>query len=339
MGVKTLEELKAQNASTDTDDDKATLQGTGSDAEIVDKAALDTDEDLGNAEPDEGSEEGDVEAWMQGDEQTSQEDRKFTDSDVATVRRKLKARATKAEDENADLKAQLTKLQQNQPAAQPPKRPRIEDFDHDEDAYNSAMDGYYDSRLDHKLNAHTQTQQQTQAVAELQRETEQAVDQHYGNAAKLVSSGLITADDYKNADELVRVSLDRIRPGSGDQLADAFIAKLAKQGEGSEKVWFHLGKNPTALSALTNHLSSDPSGLDAMLYLGELKTKLTASPTKRVSRAPKPGSELKGGDGNATAAVKSLKKKYKAAVESGDMQARIDTRRAAKAAGHDPSNW
>ncbi len=338
MGVKTLEELKEENAST-LEDEKDALQGTETEEEIVDEAELDTEEETEDADSEEESEEGEAELWMQSDEQTSQEDRKFTDSDVAAVRRKLKARATKAEDENADLKAQLAKLQKNQPAAQPPKRPRIEDFDHDEDAYNTAMDGYYDSRLDHKLSAHTQTQQQTQANAAIQRETEQAVNQHYDNAAKLVSTGVITADAYKNADELVRRSLDAVRPGSGDQTADAFISKLAKQGEGSEKVWFHLGKNPTALSTLTNHLSADPSGLDAMLYLGELKTKLTASPKKRVSRAPTPGSELKGGDGKTSAELKSLKRKYKDAVTANDLQARIDLKRKAKAAGHDPSKW
>ena len=163
MGVQTLEQLKEENASKAAETEEAALQSRESEDEVVDEAELENEEELEDAGSGEDSDEGDVELWMQGDEQTSQ-DRKFTDSDVAVVRRKLKARVTKVEDENAELKAQLEKLQNSQPKATPLTRPRLEDFDHDEDAYNKALDDYYEAKVDQRLNSYSQSNARTRPL-------------------------------------------------------------------------------------------------------------------------------------------------------------------------------
>tara|TARA_R110002124_G_scaffold132035_1_gene294511 strand:+ start:107 stop:1132 length:1026 start_codon:yes stop_codon:yes gene_type:complete len=341
VATLTLEELKAENATKTEEAKEVSLQEATIEDTEDDAAVEDTTKPEGNAEPEGEEEEDAVEDWMQSDEQTSQKP-KFTDSDVAIVRRKLKAKLTEKDDELstkdrviAELQAKL-KTNNSQPEATPTKRPRLEDFDHDTDAYEAATEDYFSHTVDSRLAKHTQSAQQNEAVVRQKKAQEQAVDKHYERAASLVAEGTVTEDAYHDADLLIRSSLDQIRPGMGESLADTFISKM--QGEGSEKVWFHIGRNATALSRLKETLISDPSGLDTMLYLGELKTRLTASPTKRVSRAPKPGSTLKGGDGSSGNA-NALKKQYKAAVDSGDIQSRIDIRRKAKAAGHDPSNW
>tara|TARA_R110002096_G_scaffold150709_1_gene312808 strand:- start:566 stop:1591 length:1026 start_codon:yes stop_codon:yes gene_type:complete len=341
VATLTLEELKAENATKTEDTVEDSLQETTIEDTEDDAAEEDTTDLEGNADPESEEEEGTVEDWMQSDEQTSQEP-KFTDSDMGNVRRKLKAKLGEKDDELsekdrviADLQAKL-KTNNSQPEAPNSKRPRLEDFDHDTEAYEAATENYFSNAIDSRFAKHTQSAQQDEAVAVQKRAREQAVDKHYERAAKLVAEGTITTEAYHDADLLIRSSLEQVRPGMGENLADTFISKM--QGEGSEKVWFHIGRNQTALSKLKETLTTDPSGLDSMLYLGELKTRLTASPTKRVSRAPKPGSTLKGGDGSS-AGANAFKKKYQAAVSSGDMQGRIDLRREAKAAGHDPSNW
>ena len=339
MATQTLEELKEENAKKAAETEETSLQ-EDLEEELEEEAATEeTDESEENADSEDDEEEKVVEPWMQSDEQTSQ-DLKFTDSDVANVRRKLKAKLTEKDDELseqqktiADLRAQLEA--NNSPSqAQPKTRPRLEDFDHDEDAYSAALEDYFSSSVDSRLAKHSQTQQQNDAVEKIRKVTEQKVDKHYERAGKnLIDAGLVSEDDYRNADLAIRSRLDQVRPGMGESLADTFISKL--EGEGSEKVWYFLGRNQDALSKLQSTLVSDPSGLDTMVYLGELKTKLTASPAKRVSRAPKPGAKLKGGEGGGQKS-KALKKKYQG---EDDLQTRISLKRKAKREGHDTSNW
>ena len=342
MATQTLEELKAENATKTEEATEVSLQETAIEDAEDEAAEEDTTELDGQAGPESEEEEDAVEDWMQSDEQTSQKP-KFNDSDMANVRRKLKAKLTEKDDELsskdrviAELQAKL-KTNNSQPEAPNSKRPRLEDFDHDTDAYEAATEDYFSHAVDSRLAQHTQSAQQNEAVDRQKKAQEQAVDKHYERAAtELVATGLITEEVFKSADFNIRNTFESVRPGMGNDLADTFISKM--QGEGSEKVWLYLGRNESALSKLKETLTTDPSGLDSMLYLGELKTRLTASPTKRVSRAPRPGSTLKGGDGSS-AGANALKKQYKAAVNSGDIQGRIDLRRKAKAAGHDPSNW
>lgn len=330
MATQTLEELKAENATKTEEATEVSLQETTIEDTENEAAEEDTTELDGQADPESEEEEDAVEDWMQSDEQTSQKP-KFNDSDMANVRRKLKAKLTEKDDELsskdrviAELQAKL-KTNNSQPEAPNSKRPRLEDFGHDTDAYEAATEDYFSHAV------------QNEAVDRQKKAQEQAVDKHYERAAtELVATGLITEEVFKSADFNIRNTFESVRPGMGNDLADTFISKM--QGEGSEKVWLYLGRNESALSKLKETLTTDPSGLDSMLYLGELKTRLTASPTKRVSRAPKPGTTLKGGDGSS-AGANALKKQYKAAVNSGDIQGRIDLRRKAKAAGHDPSNW
>jgi hypothetical protein len=124
-------------------------------------------------------------------------------------------------------------------------------------------------------------------------------------------------------------------PNQGDIVSDFLISRLNNAGDGSDKVWFHLGRNTEALAILKTKLANDPQGIDAAMYLGDLRQRITATPPKRVSQAPAPGSRLKG-DATQSVSTNALEKKYKAAK---DPQSRINIKREAKNAGINTKLW
>ena len=89
-----------------------------------------------------------VELWMQDEEQTSSNNdgESFGSSDMAKLRRKLKAKNDEKDDEIAKLNARIAAMENGQPindGSQAPQqksiaRPKLEDFDYDEDQYNNA---------------------------------------------------------------------------------------------------------------------------------------------------------------------------------------------------------
>ena len=273
---------------------------------------------------------------MQGGEQTPPDQPQFTSSDMGALRRKLKGKLKDKDDEIDELRQQLEELKtgraaptQSAPSESPPT---LESCDFDEGKYQAEMAKWAQGLVRSELATHTAKVERNQSNQQAQQALNSAVDQHYGRAAKLVNDGLVSAEDYQNADALFRGSLEQIKPTRGDQLADTLISRL---GDGSEKVVFHLAKNDAARAQLLSKLTSDQTGLEAMVFLGELKQNIT-TPRKPVSRAPQPGADLKPDDATNTSA-KALKRRYDEA--QGNVQDRISIKRAAKAAGHDTTKW
>lgn len=339
--AQTLEQLKAENA-----EEVETTETINPDTEEVETevAAEETEEvtaEAGESTEDETEEEP-VEAWMQTEGQTS-DDQQYKGPSFRGLKQKLKAKIGVKDDEIARLTAKVEALesgtvttaapQERQPKL--PPRPKRDDFNLDDDAYDAAVDVWNDAKLDARLKAHTETAATNAAVNSQQHSIDKAVDQHYENAAKLVADGKVTEEQYRNADELVRSTIESVLPRQGDIVADFLISRLNSAGEGSEKVWFHLGRNPAALATLKSKMANDPNGIDAAMYLGDLRGKLTANPVKRVSQAPKPGSRVKGDA--TTAALSSLQKQYSKATQG--TQKSFDLRREAKAKGEDTSKW
>lgn len=348
--AQTLSELKAQNAQAEeqqTDENAEQEEETSTppqaeeeepESEAAEEETSTDDEDAETSEAGEG--DSDVEDWMQGDSHESQDDKKFTDSDIGKAKAKLRAKlekrhqedVEKLQRENEELKRQLQGGK-----AQELVEPKREDFENEDDpdaAYTRAMSKYY---VD-KSRAEDQAKQATERAQQQQREfretVSKAVDQHYERAVKLAEKSGITAEAYQSADYKFRQTIEEIFPEAGDNIADALIANL---GEGSEKVTFNLGINTARREEFKRLLLEDRTGIKAGMYLGRLNAELSA-PSKRTSNAPKPAPNLQG-DKAMTGQHRALKKKYSEARNKGDTQAAYNAKKEAKKAGVDTSDW
>ncbi len=350
MEELSLKELKAQNG--DQVEEVETEQVEFPKEEIQDEY-VEVDENLepvkeeAKVEVEDTEEQTEIEAWMQTDEATSEESG-FVPNHEAAKRRKqakaLKAEIGEKDSEIEQLKRQVEQLstgqvapQQQQAEALPP-RPTREQFDYDDDAYDKAVDEWNDKKLEARFNSFNQTNQQKQQeetqkrqFQEAQAKVDKAVDSHYERASELVSSGKVKAEQYQQADQNVRLAMDNIFQGKGDVLTDQLISKM---GEGSEKILFSLGVNNAKLAELQSKMINDPSGIEAAIYLGELKTQLK-TPEKRRSQARKPAKHISG-DVQTSDSHSKLQKQYNKMTS---VQERISFKRKAKADGIDVSKW
>ncbi len=268
-----------------------------------------------------------VEPWLLEDDDTSP--KKIPLAAHIRQRDKLKGRLSEKDQELAELKARLEKIEGSKKQQVPPTvRPIIDDYDSIDD-YNAAMDAYENS----KFEALEQSRNQKRLIEQQKATIDKAVEDHYTRAEKLITENNIDAETYKQTDELVRESVERIYPGRGDQIVDYMISRL---GDGSDKVMFALGRNKTFLSEFQSALLNDQSGLQAAILLGERKAMLTRPKTIK-SNAPKPAENLSGdkqlGD------TSNLKRQYDKAQKNGDSQSAYEAYKAARQAGMDVSKW
>lgn len=342
MGNLTLEQLKEENAKRDAEkveteeaqQNVETVTATTEEAEIE---AVDTELEEGDVE---------TESWMQTEEATSNDDQKGgfkPNHEAARTRKRLKAKLSEKDDELEQLRIENERLKSgntDKPTqSQLPPRPKREDFDYDDDAYDNAIDEWNDKKFEAKLNSHQQKSYETQAQ-EAQRKAHDkrvndSLDGHYDRVNKLVNDGKINEDAYNAAETNVRNAMERINKGAGDLVTNNLITTLNNIGEGSEKVMYQLGVNPSKLRELEEKIQQDPSGFTAVAYLGALQARIS-SPSKRRSEAPKPASKVEG-EGGKRGNSGTLKKAYDKA--EGDVQSRITLKRQARAQGIDTSNW
>lgn len=354
--AKTLEELKAENAAEELAEESKLALDTKDN--INDEHVETTDDtkadDIKLTSEDDDENKVELESWqLTEDAETSEDDHKsgFVPNHEAATKRK-KAQALKGElkevkTENEELLARIAALESGkEPQKQAPQeqvnqlapRPTREQFDYDDDLYDVAVDKWNDEKLDLKINSHyqstTQKQQQDSQAQTQQVALKKNLDDHYGRAAELVAEGKVSEDSYKNADRMVRMSMDNIAQGRGDAITDALISTLNDLGAGSEKVMYQLGVNPAKLDVLKSKLTSDPSGFSAAAYLGQLQSQVQ-TPSKRRSQAPAPGEDVNGESGN-NGKGGTLQKQYS---KSTDVNDRVTMKRQAKAQGIDVSNW
>ncbi len=352
MAPQTLKELKAENAAA---------EAPANDAPVLDKKEIIEDEyvevveevkadDTESKPEDDGSQDVELEGWqLTEDTETSEDEQKggfVPNREAATRRRKNQALRGEIKEKDGELEELRKQVKALQSGAAPKVeqeqaalvRPTREHFDYDDDAYDAAVDKYYDDKLDRKIDTRTKDSTekanqatQQQAFVEAQKKN---LDAHYERAGKLVEDGKLTEESFRNADTLVRQALDSIKPGYGDMLTNNLISTLNSLGDGSEKVMYQLGVNPAKLQELQNKLITDPSGLSASMFLGQLQAK-AQTPSKRRSQAPTPGSKVDGEGGN-NGNVSTLQKQYNKLTEPQD---RISFKRKAKKNGTDTSNW
>lgn len=336
---QTLEELRAENAAAATA--AAEVPQTGA-TEVDDVAAQGQDpgDDHADDQGGDNSQAAEPEAWMKGDDQESQgAEKKFTDRDVGAAKAGLRAKLEKQHQSELDqLKQQLEELRSKTVAPQVTARPKREDFyDHDDpdDAYTEAVTEWKLNERLAKRHAETQGYEQQRKQLEAQQRISTNVDQHYERAARLAAASGISPELYQSADLRVRSAVEGVFPGGGGEVVtNALIASL---GDGSEKVFYHLGVSPKRLAELTAKLAEDPSGIQASIYLGRLSAELTA-PARRTSNTPAPATTVKG-DASTTDAGKALHRKYLEAHKRGDTQAAFNLRREAKQAKINVNSW
>ena len=318
---QTLDELKAENVATEAaaqEPEAAAPQADDEDLGGIEEVEAGTEETVVEESRAAAEEEGEtagaeLEAWQESDE--SDDGKKFTDSDIGSIKRKLKAKITRQvqkerSTEVEDLRAQLQELQKSSAPRRntrqaEPVRPKYDDYD-DEDGYNVAMDNYQDKRTEVMFAKRDASQLDDSRQRDAVSVRTNAVNDHIDRAAELVQKAGISPDAFKDGEVRVRNALDAISPGNGDEYADIFIGAL---GVGSEKVIYNLSRNASKLRALTDKLASDPTGLSATIYLGELKSALTSAGKIR-NKAPKPATQI-GGTASGGATVAKLERAYK----------------------------
>lgn len=296
-----------------------------------DEKTLDTDS------TDDDKSEEEVEEWMRdGDDETDQTGLESIPLHAhIRAKRKLKGRISEKDGEIESLKVEIEKLKSAKPTdkLELPKRPRRDAFETD-DEYEDALDKYEDEKDNIKFNQLQQSSNIRSSQEKAAKRIEHAVDTHYERAGKLLESSGITAEAFKAADQSVREAVETIMPKMGDAVVDQFISRL---GEGSEKVFFRLGRSKALMGEFIGLLASDPSGLDAATFLGQQKAMLLNT-TKRKSNAPSPDTQLSGGE-SAGEKGGVLKRRYQEAHKKGKGQEAWNAKREAKAAGIDVSGW
>lgn len=309
--------------------------------------AEDTDAESTGAESTEGADDDaeakgtdtDVPFWLQ-DEDEEADKSSFETVPVAAIvklKSKLKGKLKESNDEVERLKEELRllKAQGNASAAlTPPKRPRVADFDGDDEAYEAAMDKYEEEKLIYQKQVLRTEQDQTQQIKQQEQAVAKAVDAHYERANKLVQDFGVSTEVYQQADQNVKEAIEAVMPDAGETVFNQFISLI---GDGSEKTMFYAGKNKAAQAELKSLLAEDKSGLKAMFYLGKISERINGTKTQQ-SRARKPAPQHRG-DARASTQGGALKRKWDAAHAKGNTQEAYNIKQQAKKAGVNTNEW
>lgn len=241
-------------------------------------------------------------------------------------KKKLKRRLQETDDELEKLRRENEELKKGVPStnkAERPKRPKEYDFDTDEE-FEAAQDKYDDDIIEYRLSYRDTKKQESTAQEAASKQIQDGVDSHFERAEKLMETSGISPEKYDSANITVRKAIDTLAPGRGDFVTDYLIAQL---GEGSEKVFYHLGVNKASLATLTGLLTADPSGVRAGIFLGG-KLESLGNPTPKKSKAPAPAPSLQGN--NTPGGEAKMKKDYDSAMKSGNIQKAMDIRTDAR---------
>lgn len=342
MTVQTLAELIALNEAAEKAEAAATAEvETDEEAEVLDSEPDEQEEVSADRES------GGDETESEDGEQEEAEDWAKPASDTVPVakhvemKHKLKAKLQSSDDEIARLRAEVEALRSGSQAPQvqkmtdAPVMPKMDDPDiaFDDAKFAQRMAEYASDLVDYKLasaeRARAQTSQQEQQNSIVQA----GLDKHYERAEALVFAGKVTSENYQAADHVVRKAMAESLGDRGEPTLEYLIARL---GDGSEKVVYHLGVNPAALGKLKESFKNDPTGFESSFFLGELKAKFTSAVIDKSSKSPRPDRPL---NGTAKVTGDSPRKAYLAAEKSGDISGMIAAKRVAKAKNIDVSNW
>jgi hypothetical protein len=335
MSEMSLAELKALAAA---EDKQEALADAGSELEAdeevaeVEQETEEVETEEAEAETEESDDESETEEWAKPAKGAVPVEKHVE------MKHKLKAKLHDANDELERLRAEVEALRKGsvvvQQDQQAPRRPSLSDADigYDDEKYAERMAQYTDEMIEHKLKSVQSNQAKQSQQQQFEMEIKGAVDKHYERAEALVNKKIVSAENYQAADHIVRKAIEEAIPSMGEVVTDNIIARL---GEGSEKVIYHLGINPAALSKLKEAFRSDPTGFAASIYMGELKAKFNSATAEKPERSLRPDKPLSGTAKSSSSALS----KYRAAEKSGDVSGMIAAKRLAREKNLDTSNW
>lgn len=337
MQVKSLAELKAENEAAEREEASANAENTeAEETEDLEEESTEEAEETSESEESEANESGEgeeIEEWAKP------ESGAVPVAKHVEMKHKLKGRISEKDSEIERLRQEVEALKSGASVfSYPQNEPKMplmsdEDIGYDEEKFSQKMAAYTQELIEFKFaqreKERTQKAQHDQHAQKVQTE----VDKHYERAAELVAKGKVTEENYRAADHIVRKAMEEVLPGMGESVLDNFIARLK---DGSEKVIFHLGSNPNALSQLKQSLKDDPMGFSAMAFLAEKNAQFkSAAVINKPERTLKPDRPLTGGK----VVTSSARKAYDKALASDDPVAIMRAKRAAKEKGIDTSNW
>lgn len=231
---------------------------------------------------------------------------------------------TSAELERAHQENELLKLQIQQQGSQAKKRPRLEDFDYDDDKYQEALDSFEAERLaQFEQNIVSKVASQ---VKPAEKEDTSALETHYERAEQLPVA------DYEAAE-------DRVIDAFGQGLFKEAVAGLTQYAQlrgraaKTEQLMYFLGNpnNAKELEQLSDLFQQNPAA--GTLALGELQGRLSLRPKSKPT--PTAESEVSGDSGPASGS--DWHKRIQKMRDSGKYTTKqiITAKKEARAAGVD----
>jgi hypothetical protein len=185
------------------------------------------------------SEESELTATI-GEPQEEDEDHKAPGW-IKELRKENREKAKKLK----EYEAELQRLKGGQSAPEPLKKPKIEDFDYDSDAYEQAMDKFYAAKVE----------QDKAEAARKQAEEEQQKEWQSRQESYKEAKGRFSAEEMEDAEaEVVSV------------LSPARQAMLLDVADDPATLVLALGKNPEALRKLAA-IKSDGQAIKEMVKL------------------------------------------------------------------------
>ena len=158
---------------------------------------------------------------------SSDNEKKFTDHDIAAAKKKLKARVSNQSSEIEELKAKVAQLSQT-PAQAPPqapdlKMPLLSEYDYDEELHAKAVEGWHNKLITSKVEASNQQTQVSAQEAQQLADRNKSVDSHYQRAVELSKESGIEPDVFRESELKVRQAMDTLVKGKGDDMVDNII--------------------------------------------------------------------------------------------------------------------
>lgn len=240
----------------------------------------------------------------------------------------------KYKDEIQTLKEELQALKQQTPQVKADDLKVPEELDFDSPAeYHKALNEYNVKVAQRTFQSYEQEKRIRDEAERIQREREEAVNEHYKRAEALLQKHSISPEVYKDSEKNVRDSVELVMPGQGEVVTDSLISII---GDDSEKAMLYLGRNKSALAEFTMLLQRDKTGLKAAAYLGKIAGKVNNN-VKRQSQAPAPAPKTTGEQGQVSGA--SMMRKYNEAHKKGEIGKAYKIKQEAKKNGFDTSKW
>jgi hypothetical protein len=280
MGVKTEQDEVVENEQADEQ----------TEVESQDEAAEEGEE--GNADEgaeegaDEGGEEEDV-VQIGSEEAPASEEAKAAPQWVKDLRQRQRELAR----ENAELKAKLNAgTSQAKGKPELPQKPKLADYDYDEEAYDKARDEW-----DAKKRAVDAWEADQEKAAEEQAKRIRAIDESYAKSRQALK-----VSDFEDAEEAVVGQFTEWQQG---------IVKAGAANPGA--MVYALGKTPKKLQELAS--IKDP--VKFAVAIGKLETEVKV--TRRTGIKPAPETPLRG-NSNVTASKATLERLQAEADRTGD---------------------